>query len=120
MIRLRLRNAIRLAIAQVLVIVFGTLANAAAGHWCVIAGQPVLWFPSWLSDYGAAFLPFPLLWILAYAKVIHDEDLDEAIKDIFFWMGVGLILVLLLLMGFGAVSPFFQIKEINYDKIDAL
>ena len=62
MTRFHLRNAVRLALAQVVVIVFGTLGNAAAGHWSIIAGQPSVKFTQWLADYGGWFLLLPFVW----------------------------------------------------------
>lgn len=120
MIRLTLRNAVRLALGQVLVVVMGTLGNAATGHWAVIAGQPPPAFPQWLADYGAWFLLLPLLWIGGFAKVVNDPEVEIELKQTIFWVGVGLALVLLLLMGAGMLTPFFTIKELNYDKIDQL
>jgi hypothetical protein len=119
-VRAKLRNAIRLAVVQVLVIVFGTLGNAATTQWAVIVGVPSSRVSIWLGDYGACFLPFPLLWILAYGKVLNDEESEESTKRIFFWIGIALATSLFLLLLLGALTPFLTMKEINYDQIDQL
>lgn len=120
MIRLNLKNAVRLALGQVLIVVMGTLGNAATGHWAIIGGQEPPPFSQWLADYGAWFLFLPLFWVGGFARLANDPELDDSVKKTAFWVGVALALILVLLMGAGMLTPFFTIKELNYDKIDQL
>lgn len=115
------RNAVRVAIVQVLIIVFGVLGtNSTKSWWQLVLEQQPPKAVHWVIDYGVIFLAIPPVWILAYLKIHRDPEASEDTKRTALISGVVLALLLLFIFCLAVFSPWFGAKERNWDKIDAM
>lgn len=110
------KNSVRVAIAQVVIVVFGVLGTGATQHWWALMNRPVPGFPQWVIDWGWTFLVIPIAWILWYLKVLRTEDTSEEFKRLVFQIGLMIIAVLLVFFLASALNVFGQFEMIDLDR----
>ena len=103
------KNAAYVAIMQIGVIVGGVLA---AGFW--VKGWTDMKIPlsipvALLVNHTLMFLAIPLVWITFASLVGSRPRISDEIKNLAFWSGVLLLIVLVIFVIYADVSPFFSI-----------
>ena len=103
------QNAVRVALAQVGVIVFGVL-GAATSRRCWTAFDGFIPVPDAITlavHYGPLAMVVPLIWICLALTLRQRPGVSEDVKNLAFW--AGLLLALGLAWGFGVadVGPWF-------------
>ena len=105
------RNAVRVAIMQVGVIVAGVLGAGVSGKWwtAMFAPTPLPVSIATMMSYGPMALAIPLIWILAVLGLRNRANVSDDAKNAAFWSGVIILGMLSLVVGYAVLSPWFNV-----------
>jgi hypothetical protein len=103
------RNTVLVALAQVGVIVAGVLGAGACHKWFTTFNLRPPPVTTLLADYGYVALLLPLAWVGAALWLPRRSDEPEDARRLALFCGILLLLLLLLAVGYAAVSPFFRL-----------
>ena len=90
MFPLATRIAVRIAVVQVLIIVFGVLGTGATQDWWLIAKQHPPALINWVMHWGVSLMWIPVAWTIWFLKIHRSTDTSEDLKRLA--TQVGLIL----------------------------
>jgi hypothetical protein len=102
------RNTVILALTQVGVIVAGVLGAGAVVKWHTTMTVRSPAATTLMVEYGYLALALPLAWTALALYMLRTIEHDESPGWLVFCTGVALLLLLLLAVGCGVVSPFLQ------------
>ncbi|MBM3846264.1 MAG: hypothetical protein FJ405_08265 [Verrucomicrobia bacterium] len=119
--RYTLKNAARVAVMQVIIVVLGILGTGASESWWVIAGQPMPAFTHGMIEWGVLLLLIPAVWICWAARIIRDRNVEDELKRLVFLSGFVLTCALFFLMALSTLYVFGSIADFNpTEKADGL
>ena len=110
------KDSVRVAIIQVVIIVFGVLGTGATQHWWALLKKPVPAFQQWVMDWGLVLFILPLGWILWYLRVLRREGTSEELKRLAFQVGLMLAVMLVFLFVASSMAVFGEYQSIDIER----
>ena len=110
------KDSVRVAIVQVVIIVFGVLGTGATQHWWALLSKPVPAFQQWVMDWGLVLFIIPLVWILYYLRVLRRDGASEELKRLAFQVGLILAVMLLFLFVASLITVVGQYPSIDLER----
>ena len=120
MFRQATKVAVRIAVAHVIIIVFGILGTGATQDWWLIAKQQPPAITDWVLHWGITLMLIPIAWTIWFLKVHRIEDASEDLKRLSTHIGLMLAGMLLMIMlwsclsvlgAFGGHDPDKQVED---------
>ena len=120
MFPLATRIAVRIAVVQVLLIVFCVLGPGATQDWWLIAKQHPPALINWVMHWGVSLMWIPVAWTIWFLKIHRSTDTSEDLKRLATQVGLilaGMLLALMLwsclsvLGSFGGHDPDKQVED---------
>jgi len=106
-----IQNAVRVALVQVVVIVFGVL-GAATSRRCWTAFDDFIPVPDSVVrafHYGPMAMMLPVVWICLALTLRQRTEVSEDVKNLVFWAGLWLAAGLAIWFGAADVSPWLNV-----------
>ena len=114
------KNAVRVAIGQIIIIVFGTLGAATSEQWIAIAQKKSTGIVYWATHYGVSLLLLPMVWTLIFLKVQRQRDLSDEVKKLVFLTGLILLGFLMIFFLASSIVPWLEIRIDPLERVDEL
>lgn len=113
MIELSLRNAVRVAVLQVITIVFGVLGAGATEDWWRFLEQPMPLFNRLIMNWGALLMIIPLGYICWATPILKDPEEERERKKLALLSGAVLAMALMVLMSASTLNicTYIQIHD---------
>jgi hypothetical protein len=100
------RNTVIVAVMQVGVIVAGVLASGLIRRF--FGDMPMPWMTILFYDYGVFLFLIPLTWAMCALLAHRREDISDDTKDVWFALGIVVLLTLVESVFAADVIPFFR------------
>lgn len=104
-----IRNAVRVAMMQVAVIVAGVLASGLWHRAAIAEGVIIPASTVFLFNFGVIGFAIPLIWCSCSLVLAGNPSVSEEARSLMFWFGVLLLSALVCFVLYADISPFFHI-----------